>query len=78
MAAWVDRNEDKPHRCPGCHAVATWNRLVYGPRTRITCPRGCDIQWRIGCRALRSDLRSFRAFLARLDDLLDDDAPQPQ
>ena len=21
---WVRRNEDKPHRCPSCHAVAAW------------------------------------------------------
>jgi len=47
---WVRPNTDKPHRCPRCHAVATWGRKQYGPRTRLTCPRGCGVQWRAGSR----------------------------
>ena len=51
---WVERNEDKPHRCPECHAVATWERETYGPRTVLTCPRECGIQWRAGHRLNRN------------------------
>lgn len=50
---WVDRNEDKPHRCPCCHAVASYDRRTAGPRTRMVCPRGCGVQWRYGSRASR-------------------------
>jgi len=52
---WVKRNEDKPHRCPECHAVATWDRpAAYGPRTVFKCPRTCGVQWRAGNRWNRS------------------------
>ncbi len=50
---WVHRNEDKPHRCPECHAVATWDRRAHGPRTRVACPAGCGVQWRMGNRLTR-------------------------
>lgn len=56
---WVRRNEDKPHRCPCCHAVASYDRRTAGPRTRMVCPRGCGVQWRYGSRATR-DLRVWR------------------
>lgn len=46
---WVRRNEDKPHRCPECHAVATWDHKHAGPRTRLRCPQ-CGVQWRYGER----------------------------
>lgn len=51
---WVKRNEDKPHRCPECHAIADQARGCYGPRTRFTCPAGCGVQWRPGTRLSRS------------------------
>lgn len=54
---WVRRNEDKPHRCPRCHAVATWDREEWGPRTRVVCER-CGVQWRMGCRLHRWPMRS--------------------
>jgi hypothetical protein len=58
---WVERNEDKPHRCPECHAVATWGRGEYGPRTRLVCPRDCGVQWRVGNReTLRINRRLAR------------------
>lgn len=50
---WINRNEDKPHRCPECHSVATWNRRSHGPRTRVVCPNGCGVQWRMGDRLTR-------------------------
>jgi hypothetical protein len=50
---WVTRNEDKPHRCPKCHAVATWDRRQHGPRSRAVCPQACGVQWRMGNRASR-------------------------
>ena len=62
---WVQRNEDKPHRCPLCHAVATWDKSTQnrpiGPRTKLKCPRGCGVQWRAGFRQKRlgMDLWSF-------------------
>lgn len=65
---WVQRNEDKPHRCPECHAVCTYDRRHpwrYGPRTRITC-HNCRVQWRIGARASRSDSRKMRLFLKHI------------
>jgi hypothetical protein len=46
---WVRRNEDKPHRCPECHHVVTWNRARYAPRTRLKCD-SCRVQWRSGMR----------------------------
>lgn len=46
---WVRRNVDKPHRCPRCHSVVTWDRCKYGPRTRLVCPY-CHVQWRAGKR----------------------------
>lgn len=60
---WVDRNEDKPHRCPECHAVATWGKWSRGPRTRLVCPRDCGVQWRVGDRVSRSKKRSMRLWL---------------
>jgi Family of unknown function (DUF6283) len=60
---WVRRNEDKPHRCPGCHAVATWDHRHAGPRTRLRCPRDCRVQWRYGARQQRTPYR-LRALLA--------------
>jgi hypothetical protein len=53
---WVRRNEDKPHRCPECHAVATWDRESAGPRTVLRCPHGCG-QWRYGRRCHREPMR---------------------
>ncbi|QYN17489.1 zinc-ribbon domain-containing protein [Amycolatopsis sp. DSM 110486] len=47
---WVQRNVDKPQRCPECHAVRTWDRTRYAPRTRLSCPR-CGVRWRVGDRA---------------------------
>jgi len=47
---WVSRNEDKPHRCPECHAVASWGKETMGPRTRLVCPNDCNVQWRYGRR----------------------------
>lgn len=51
---WTRPNTDKPHRCPECHAVADTARGEYGPRTRMTCPYGCPVQWRTGHRSSRS------------------------
>lgn len=56
---WVRRNEDKPHRCPRCHRVVTWEREEYGPRTRLTCPP-CGVQWRSGVRVYPWPLRALR------------------
>lgn len=56
---WVDRNEDKPHRCPVCHRVVTWERSEYGPRTRLKCSR-CGVQWRSGVRVYPWPLRALR------------------
>jgi len=50
---WVRRNEDKSHRCPCCHAVSTYDKRTFGPRTRVVCRIGCGIQWRIGGRLTR-------------------------
>lgn len=52
---WVQRNEDKPHRCPECHGIAlrAWADRGYGPRTRMSCPNDCGVQWRAGSRATR-------------------------
>jgi hypothetical protein len=47
---WVHRNEDKPHRCPWCHGVATWDHERYGPRTQLVCPNKCCVRWRVGRR----------------------------
>jgi hypothetical protein len=60
---WVERNEDKPHRCPECDAVATWGHYTFGPRTRFTCPKGCGVQWRIGMRSSNSEKRSMKMFM---------------
>jgi hypothetical protein len=44
----VERNYDKPHRCPRCHAVAlrAWQSRGYGPRTWLRCEYGCYVRWR--------------------------------
>jgi len=65
---WVRRNEDKPHRCPGCHAVATWEHKRIGPRTRLTCPNGCGLQWRYGRRQQVRSMR-YRRWLANLTEV---------
>ncbi len=57
MLRWVGRNEDKPHRCPECHRVVTWERKRYGPRSRLTCPP-CGVQWRSGTRVYPRRLRA--------------------
>lgn len=54
---WVQRNEDKPHRCPECHAVATWDKERYGPRTKLHCPNQCRVQWRTKNRQPRPRMR---------------------
>lgn len=61
---WVSRNVDKPHRCPGCHAVAlrAWSRSGYGPRTVMRCEYGCRMRWRVGSRAKSYSYR-FRQIL---------------
>lgn len=64
---WVHRNEDKPHRCPECHAVATWEHKRYGPRTVLVCPRECVIRWRVG-RRLTVDSMRYRRWLVDIDD----------
>lgn len=56
---WVQRNHDKPHRCPVCHRVVTWDRAEYGPRTRLRCSR-CGVQWRSGVRVYPWPLRALR------------------
>jgi hypothetical protein len=68
-AKWVKRNEDKPHRCPQCHAIAlrAWARSAdgggYGPRTVFHC---CGLRWRVGRRAKRYPM-AFRQRLAEAD-----------
>ncbi|MET9262367.1 hypothetical protein [Amycolatopsis sp. NPDC004079] len=59
LLRWVRRNEDKPHRCPECHRVVTWDREAYGPRTRLRCVR-CGVQWRAGRRVYPWPLRALR------------------
>lgn len=59
---WVERNEDKPHRCPECHAVATWDLDSYGPKTRLVCPSGCGVQWRVGQRYTRATDRKLHRY----------------
>lgn len=46
---WVKRNEDKPHRCPECHAIPARCRSYLGPRTAVSCPL-CRVKWRMGVR----------------------------
>jgi hypothetical protein len=43
----VERNHDKPHRCPRCHAVAlrAWEDRGYGARTWLRCEYGCYVRW---------------------------------
>ena len=73
---WAKRNEDKPHRCPKCHAIAVlpWLRSMegrgYGPRTVFAC---CGVKWRAGTRvrdrgmARKVELkRDFREWVARI------------
>lgn len=54
---WVDRNEDKPHRCPYCHIISDRARSDngYGPLTIMTC-RWCRVQWRTYTRAKRYNM----------------------
>lgn len=58
---WVEPNEDKPHRCPGCHGIAmrAWDVTGrgYAPRTRMACPGNCGLMWRVGVRAKRVSMR---------------------
>lgn len=54
---WVNRNEDKPHRCPECHAVAMWDNDKAGPRTLVRCPLDCNVQWRYGRRWQKHSMR---------------------
>ncbi len=60
---WTRRNEDKPHRCPNCHAIAAraWFGGGYGPRTILTC---CGLKWRVGNRAGRDSMRDKQRRLA--------------
>lgn len=58
---WVKRNEDKPHRCPECHAIASWEKDKMGPRTRLVCPRECGVQWRYG-RRLKKESMAWRQY----------------
>ena len=51
---WSGRNEDKPHRCPECHAICTWDLKSFGPRTVLRC---CGLKWRVGNRARRDPMR---------------------
>lgn len=59
-AKWVKRNEDKPHRCPKCHAIAVraWANAMdgtgHGPRTIYSC---CGVKWRVGSRLHRTTMR---------------------
>jgi hypothetical protein len=63
---WTQRNEDKPHRCPNCHAIAAraWSDNGYGPRTVMAC---CGLKWRAGVRskryrmAFKKELKEIRA-----------------
>lgn len=52
---WVKRNEDKPHRCPGCHGIAlrAWSSKGYGPRTTLYCPNDCTVKWTPRARGKR-------------------------
>jgi hypothetical protein len=52
---WTQRNEDKPHRCPNCHAIAAraWTSRGYGPRTVMAC---CGLKWRVGQRSARDSM----------------------
>lgn len=56
---WTARNEDKPHRCPGCHGIAmrAWDYRGYAPRTIMRCPTVCGLRWRVGTRGKREPLR---------------------
>jgi len=65
---WVQRNTDKPHRCPECHAVATWEHDKYGPRTVMVCPRECGVRWRIGQRMKRYSMAFKRILIQFLDE----------
>jgi hypothetical protein len=62
---WVGRNTDKPHRCPECHAVATWDHKRYGPRTVLVCPRDCGVRWRAGNR-MKTWGMAFERYLRRV------------
>lgn len=63
---WVKRNEDKPHRCPECHAIAFWDKEHAGPRTIIRCPNECEVQWRFGIRMKRMSMR-WKSYLDSLN-----------
>jgi hypothetical protein len=62
---WVKRNEDKPHRCPECHAVATWDKHIYGPRTKLKCPARCWVIWRVGNRMTRENEKYLKRHAER-------------
>jgi hypothetical protein len=52
---WVQPNSDKPHRCPECHLIAERARSGgHGPKTVMTCPGECGVQWRHGGRQVRT------------------------
>lgn len=55
----VAPNDDKPHRCPRCHAVAQRCRgdRGYGTRTWLRCEYGCYVRWRAGVCASRLSMR---------------------
>lgn len=59
---WVKPNRDKPHRCPECHAIATWELDKAGPKTRIVCPHDCGVQWRFGLRIKHQSMASKQYF----------------
>lgn len=45
---WVARNSDKPHRCPACHAVRTFDAANRWHVT-LACPK-CRVRWWYGRR----------------------------
>jgi hypothetical protein len=64
---WVKRNEDKPHRCPECHAVASWGKDCMRPKTKLVCPNDCGVQWRYGLRMKKFNMsdKQYFAWLAK-------------
>lgn len=62
---WTKRNEDKPHRCPSCHAICLSPSRTTGPRTVLKCP-DCQLQWRHGTRTPRRRTISKRSLAALL------------
>jgi ribosomal protein L37AE/L43A len=53
---WVKRNEDKPHRCPKCHAICAWDKEPQ-PKTILNC-KDCKVKWRYGMRYPRISTRT--------------------